>query len=66
MRSQPSVAVGEIGIFAVNGDYFVKQQGTDELISLNPARSNIKPSETDSVYCKGKVISVLNSDWVIK
>ena len=66
VRSQSSVAVGDIGIFAVNGDYFVKQQGTDELISLNPARSNIKPSETDSVYCKGKVIGILNADWIAK
>ena len=59
VHEQPAVEVGETGIFIVNGDRLVKQQGAGELISLNPQYPNIPVCETDSVYCKGKVIGVL-------
>lgn len=62
VHSQPSVEEGEVGIFIINGDRLVKQQGAGELISLNPQYPNIPLSESDSVYCKGKVIGVLSPE----
>ncbi len=36
-----SVEIGEIGIFLVNGESYVKEHGDDELRSLNPKSKNI-------------------------
>lgn len=59
IESQPFVNEGEIGVFIVNGEGYVKKYGGDCLISLNPKYKNIKLSEYDQIYCKGKVIGVL-------
>lgn len=59
IESQPSVDIGEIGIFIVNGEGFIKKFGGDCLISLNPEYKNIKLNEYDSIYCRGKVIGVI-------
>lgn len=59
IASQPTVEVGEIGIFIVNGEGYVKKFGGDKLISLNPDYDDIMLNEDDSFYCKGKVIGVL-------
>lgn len=52
------VDVGEIGIFIVNGEGYIKKFGGDHLISLNPKRKNIIFHEGDSVYCRGRVLGV--------
>ena len=59
VRTQPAVDIGEIGIFIVNGDGFIKKQGEDKLISLNPDYDDVEISEWDEVYCKGKVLGKL-------
>ena len=59
VRTQPAVDIGEIGIFIVNGDSFIKKQGEDRLISLNPDYDDIIINEWDEVYCKGKVLDKL-------
>lgn len=51
------IEVGEIGIFTVDGDGFVKQRGENELISLNPDFPNIPLTEES--WCNGRVIGVL-------
>ena len=50
------VDIGEIGIFALNGDSYVKKLGSGELISLNPRYEPIRLRESDSFYTFGKVI----------
>ncbi len=55
-----TVEIGEIGIFLVNGECFVKERQAAELISLNPNSENIPLNE--SAQCIGKVIDVLNSE----
>lgn len=60
IRSQPTIKIGEIGIFVLNGEGFVKELGCDRLISLNSAYEDILFSENDSIYCMGKVIGVSN------
>ena len=59
VRTQPAIDIGEIGIFIVNGDSFIKKQGEDRLISLNPDYDDIIINEWDEVYCKGKVLDKL-------
>ena len=56
VRLQPAVNVGEIGIFTIDGNGYVKECGEDELISLNPDYPNIKPSEFADFRTVGKVL----------
>lgn len=60
VKYQPFVKQGEIGIFIVNGEGFVKRFGGDRLISLNPDYDDILLSQNDSIYCQGKVLGILD------
>ena len=60
VRRQPSVEVGEIGIFVANGLGYIKEQGVNCLVSHNPKYNDIYPSENSDVRCYGKVIGELN------
>lgn len=50
---------GEIGIFAVNGDGYIKELRGNRLHSLNPKYDDI-PYDTDTIRPIGKIIGVLN------
>ena len=52
------IRVGEIGIFSLNGECYVKKLGKGELISRNPKYANIPLNE--SAKCMGRVIDKLN------
>lgn len=54
------VSIGDIGIFRVDNESFVKKLGKTELISLNPEAKNIPLNE--SAGCMGKVIGKLPND----
>lgn len=56
VRTQPSVDIGDIGIFVLNGEGYIKKLGKNKLISLNPAYRDIEISEDDHIYVKGKVL----------
>ena len=56
------VGIGEIGLFVVNGQGFVKQRGASELVSLNKEYNNI-PISSETV-CNGKVIGILKKSDV--
>lgn len=60
IKKSPSILEGEIGIFIVNNESFVKKMGRGELISLNPAYEPIKLTEYDDICCAGKVIGTLD------
>lgn len=51
------IDIGEIGIFSVDNECYVKKLGENELISLNPNCENIPLNET--AHCMGKVIDKL-------
>ena len=51
------IEIGEIGIFSVDGDCYVKELGNGELISLNEQYNNIPLNET--AKCMGRVIDKL-------
>lgn len=52
------VQLGDIGIFSVNGEVFVKEYGAAQLISHNPDYEPIGIKEDDNVHCFGKVVGV--------
>ena len=54
-----SIDVGEIGIFVVNGDAYIKELGDKCLISHNEKYRPIHLNESDSVYCCGRVIGIV-------
>jgi len=56
IREQQWLDIGDIGIFALNGESYVKKLGSGELISLNPSYEPIRLRESDSFYTFGKVV----------
>lgn len=56
VKKQSALNVGEIGIFMINGEAYVKELGKDALISHN---KNYKDIElTENTICIGKVVGV--------
>lgn len=47
---------GDVGIFIINNDAYIKEYGETELISRNPDADNILISEYDNIVCMGKVV----------
>ena len=62
VRSQPYVNVGEIGIFVIDGNGYIKERGDDRLISINPEYDDIYFEEDQDIRCKGLVIGTLEED----
>lgn len=56
IKSMPTVEVGEIGVFVVNGNAYIKKRGRDRLISLNRKRKDVVFEDGDTIVCLGKVI----------
>lgn len=56
VRIQPDVEPGEIGIFIVDNEGYIKKKGSHELISVNPEYDNIPISEYTECRCFGKVL----------
>ena len=60
-RDEPRI--GEIGVFTMEGQGYLKQLGKNELISLNGGYHPIPMDE--SIRCNGKVVGVLQEEWVV-
>ncbi len=45
---------GDVGIFIINNNAYIKEYGETELISRNPEFDNIIVSEHDNIVCMGK------------
>ena len=56
IKKQETLEIGEIGVFALNNDSFIKKLGHRELISLNPEYEPIPINELDSFHVFGKVV----------
>lgn len=50
---------GEIGVFILNGESYIKKMGKGELVSLNSSYSPIRLHEYDDIRCVGKVIDTI-------
>lgn len=59
VRNTESVEVGEIGVFVLDGEGYVKVYNGDRLLSLNSAYSPILLKEFENVRCVGAVIGKL-------
>lgn len=56
VRLQPAVEIGEVGIFIMDGNGYIKKFAEDRLISLNTEYKDVYPSEYSDFRCIGKVI----------
>ena len=62
VQSAPRVENGEVGLFSLNGEPYIKQLVVDEarhevrLHSLNPAYQDIEIHEGDYLYTFGRVL----------
>lgn len=59
VKSSDSIIEGEIGVFVLNGESYIKKMGKGCLISLNPSYEPIKIGRFDDIHCVGKVISTV-------
>ena len=59
VEKRDSIHVGEIGIFVVNSEVYIKELGNKCLISHNKKYKPIRIGENDSVYCCGRVIGIV-------
>lgn len=56
VRTQTDIEVGDIGIFIVDNNGYIKKLGKDRLISVNPEYDDIFPEEYSDFRCVGKVL----------
>ena len=54
---------GEIGVFVVAGEGYVKEYRPDGLHSHNPKYKTIRPTEDDDVRCVGRVLCTISETW---
>lgn len=58
----PEIDPGEIGIFVIAGEGFVKEYQPDGLHSHNPKYKTIHPGPDDNFRCVGRVLGVVTQD----
>lgn len=56
VKREPSVDVGEIGLFYLDENVYIKKMGIGELLSLNPKYKPIPIKEFSSFKCFGKIL----------
>lgn len=56
VKSQQQIDIGQIGIFTIDGDGYIKEYSEDCLISRNPKYPDIFPEEYEEVKCCGLVL----------
>ena len=64
VQSTTDISLGEIGIFVLNGEGYIKEFGDNELISHNKKYEHIPLNDT--VSCRGKVIGKLNKKDILE
>ena len=64
VEAASDIRVGEVGVFTLDGQGYVKERGKDTLISLNPEYAPIPMDE--SVRCNGRVIGILDPEWIVE
>ncbi len=60
IKQQPSVLLGELGIFVLDGEGFFKKYAGDYLVSLNPRYADIPLSRFENITCSGRVLGKLH------
>jgi phage repressor protein C with HTH and peptisase S24 domain len=60
IQQTETLSVGELGVFLVNGDGYVKELGKGCLVSHNRKYKDIRFSDYDDVRCVGRVLGLLD------
>lgn len=58
VRLQPSIDIGEIGVFVKDSDGYIKELGKNRLISHNKEYKDIVLNEYTDIHCIGKVVGI--------
>lgn len=61
VRAQNEVEIGQIGVFFMDGQQWIKERGNKELISLNPEYAPIPMRE--DIICQGLVLGVCDESY---
>lgn len=62
---QPDILNGEVGVFMIDNEGFLKQKAADRLVSLNPDVPDIYIHDLQECRCIGKVIGKLDPNWIV-
>lgn len=65
IHSQPEIEVGEVGLWVLNGDGYIKERGRNCLLSHNSTYSPIHFQQDDRADCFGKVLRRLEKQWIL-
>lgn len=65
VRKQPEIELGQVGIFRVGTMGYIKERGPDRLISINPNYEDVYIGEEEECVCIGKVMGVLEDEWIV-
>jgi phage repressor protein C with HTH and peptisase S24 domain/DNA-binding XRE family transcriptional regulator len=57
IKRQPEIQIGEIGIFSVDGEVYLRGNGHGRLISINPGLDDITLTGKHKIRCIGKIIA---------
>ena len=60
IQETESLDIGELGVFLVNGEGFVKELGKGRLISHNRKYRDIRFADYDDIRCVGRVLGLLD------
>lgn len=63
VRNQPTIEQGEIGIFLIDGERFIKIYRGDHLESANPDYPDRQFDEYSK--CLGRVLGILQDEWIV-
>lgn len=64
VQNTSELSPGEIGVFVIAGEGYIKEYQKDGLHSHNPKYKTIHPSEDDNVRCVGRVLGVIGPDQI--
>jgi hypothetical protein len=57
IKRQPELQIGEIGIFSVDNEVYLRGNGHGRLISINPGLDDITLTGKHKIHCIGKIIA---------
>ncbi|MDR0974307.1 MAG: helix-turn-helix domain-containing protein [Ruminococcus sp.] len=57
IKRQPEIQIGEIGVFSVDGEVYLRGNGHGRLISINPGLDDIALTGKHKIRCIGKIIA---------
>lgn len=63
IHAQETLRHGEVGLFAINGDLFIKEYTPDGLLSYNPKYGLRMPEPDDTVRIFGRVLGICTKDY---